>query len=101
MLTEKLPADLTLYVLSFLSFSDIATLHICSRAIHQFIDDHEEALYHQLAVSHRYAEKGRSLKEVRGKDTGMGTGMGTVKEVHGWKEFCKYFISTFLNLTNH
>ncbi|KAI0084953.1 hypothetical protein BDY19DRAFT_909395 [Irpex rosettiformis] len=84
-LTETLPADLTIYILSFLSFADIVTLSVLARSYHHFIQNHEDALYHQLAVSHRYAKKGKSLEGLKGEK-------GVVRvdgAVQTWKEFCR------------
>ncbi|KAI0689669.1 hypothetical protein BC835DRAFT_1368073 [Cytidiella melzeri] len=48
-----LPSDITLYILSFISFHAISKLYTLSRSTYCFLHKHKDALYHQLAELER------------------------------------------------
>jgi hypothetical protein len=49
-----LPTELSLYILRDLSLSDLANLQTVSRDVHSFLKIHEDAVYHNAAVYHRF-----------------------------------------------
>jgi hypothetical protein len=82
-----LPADITLYILSFLPFQDIGALYTLSRSCGKFLEDNENALYHQLAVSHRFAALGVSLAYAVEKQ--LEKGGYHAKGTKTWKDLCE------------
>ncbi|KAI0338346.1 hypothetical protein BDW22DRAFT_706892 [Trametopsis cervina] len=82
-----LPSDLTLYTLSFLPLRDISTLYSLSRSIRNFLLQHEDALYHQLAILHRFAVSGVSLEDTKAAE--ISRGGHHLKGVKSWKDFCR------------
>ncbi|KAI0073855.1 hypothetical protein K474DRAFT_135474 [Panus rudis PR-1116 ss-1] len=92
-----LPADISLHILSFLSLSDIANLHLTSRGNHRFLADHESEVYHQLAVSYRYVSPGTSLHEAIVAEYPSSWLNGT----EDWKDFFRRWTILERNWSGH
>ena len=86
---SDLPADLTLYILSFLSFKHINALYPVSRSLFKFLHDHQDALYHRLAIAHRYALPGVSLADTVAAQLEK-KGGGHLRDIDTWRDFCEY-----------
>ena len=84
---SSLSPDLSLYVLSYLGYQDALQLYSVSRATYQFCTDHEDALYHQLAVAHRFVKSGMTLED--GVALEISTGGYHVQGAQTWKDFCE------------
>lgn len=82
-------SDLFLHVLSLLDFRDVLTLYILSRDIHQYLADHEAAIFHQLAILHRFVSAGVSLQEAVRAEEHHGDWL---KGVQSWKELCALYL---------
>ncbi|KAI0338343.1 hypothetical protein BDW22DRAFT_706508 [Trametopsis cervina] len=82
-----LSPDLTLYTLSFLPLRDICRLYLVSRSIRNFLLHHEDALYHQLAILHRFAVSGVSLEDTKAAE--ISRGGHHLKGVKSWKDLCR------------
>lgn len=78
-------SDLSLYVLSLLEFKDICTLYLLSRNIRQFLINHESAIFHQLAILHRFVSVGIALEDAARAEEHRG---GWLDGVQTWKELC-------------
>ena len=89
MLTS-LPSDVFLYIISFLSFQDLHNLYLLSRTCSDFITSHEDAIFHQLAVAHRFVSPGTSLGDVPYPGLVSRTHGGDASQlrVGSWKELC-------------
>ncbi|KAH8079071.1 hypothetical protein BXZ70DRAFT_1012658 [Cristinia sonorae] len=85
----KLPADISLYILLFLPIRDICTVHLLSRRHRKLLKSIEEAIFHQLAVSHRFVPSGTSLDDAFAQNS-LGDGDGWPKT---WRNL---FIQQFL-----
>jgi hypothetical protein len=83
-----LPTDLTLYILSLLSFKDVNVLYTVSQSFRNFLHDHQDTLYHQLAIAHRYAAPGMSLADAVAAQIEEKGGYH-LKSVDTWQSFCQ------------
>lgn len=81
------PTDILLYILSFAPVHDLHTLQLVSRQIHNFICDHEDSVYHQAAILHKFAPPEVSLEDVKRTEGRESTWLD---EVRTWKELCEY-----------
>ncbi|CCM01240.1 uncharacterized protein FIBRA_03289 [Fibroporia radiculosa] len=81
-----LPSDISLYILSFLSIRDLASLLRTSHQAHGLIEDNHQTVYHQAAILHQFAPPSISLS-----DTLLSTSSREkwLDDVTTWKEFCK------------
>jgi hypothetical protein len=84
---STLPADLTLYILSLLSFKDVNVLYTVSQSFLKFLHDHQDTLYHQLAIAHRYAAPGMSLANAVAAQIEE-KGGSHLRSVNTWQSFC-------------
>jgi hypothetical protein len=84
---STLPADVTLHILSSLSFGDVNALYTVSKSFHKFLHNHQDALYHQLAIAHRYAVPGMSLADAVAAQIEE-KGGGHLRSVNTWQSFC-------------
>ena len=82
-----LSPDIVLYILSFLSLPDVVQLYRVSRGVHRFLVDNESAIYHQLAVLHRFVTPGSSLEHLIKQDKTQG---GYLNGTTSWKDLCEY-----------
>lgn len=82
-------SDLSLYILSFLEFKDVFALYLLSRDIHHFLAEHETAIFHQLAILHRFVLIGVSLENATRAEEHRG---GWLHGVQSWKELCTYLV---------
>lgn len=81
----QLSLDIALYVLSILPLQDVVKLYVISRDTRQFLVDHEGAIFHQLAVLHRYVKTGTLLEDVVLSEKHRGNWLG---EARTWKDLC-------------
>jgi hypothetical protein len=86
-----LPADLTLHILSSLSFRDVKALYTVSKSFHKFLYDHQDTLYHQLAIAHRYTVPGMSLADAVAAQLEE-KGGGHLGGVDTWQSFCECYL---------
>ena len=86
-----LSPDVLLNVLRFLGLPEISSISVVCRDSHNFVINHESEIYHQVAVTCRFAPSGCSLKEVVLSEVESTWLHG----VRTWKEFGQYeFLST-------
>ncbi|GJE88810.1 hypothetical protein PsYK624_048970 [Phanerochaete sordida] len=78
-----LSLDITLHVLSYLTLAQAARLHLLCRDTHRFLDDNEQAIYHQFAVSLHFAPQGLSLDDLAARHPVW------LKDVRTWKGLCR------------
>ncbi|KAK7689563.1 hypothetical protein QCA50_007355 [Cerrena zonata] len=83
-----LPSDVLLHILLFLGSGDIARIYILSRGSHKFLVDHESEVYHQLAISCRFALSGCSLKDTILPETHRDSSW--LRGADTWKELGRY-----------
>ena len=83
----QFPTDILLYILSFSAVHGLYSLQLVSRQIHHFICDHEDSIYHQAAVFHKFAPPEVSLEKVIRTEARDSTWLDDVRT---WKELCKY-----------
>ena len=88
-------SDILLHVLSFLEFKEVLALYLLSRDIHQYLADHEVAIFHQLAILHRFVSIGTALDDAIRIEEPYGDWL---KGVHSWKELCMLCSSALGNV---
>lgn len=82
----QFPTDIFLYILSFSPVRDLYSLHLVSRQIHRSLCNHEEIIYHQAAVLHKFAPPEVSLEKVKCTEARESTWLD---DVQTWKELCE------------
>ena len=80
-----LTPDIVLYTLSYLTLPDVLKLYTLSHDTHDFLVDHESAVFHQLAVLHRFVTPGTTLEDAVADEHTVG---GLLDGVTTWKELC-------------
>ncbi|RPD56591.1 hypothetical protein L226DRAFT_502116 [Lentinus tigrinus ALCF2SS1-7] len=78
----SLPADVSLQVLAYLSLNELSQTRRAARAIDQFFHAHEDSIYHQAAIYHRFVRPQTALADVVLAD-------GWLEGVRDWKELCR------------
>ena len=81
----QFPTDILLYILSFAPVHDLCSLQLVSRQVYHFICDHEDSVYHQAAILHKFAPPEVSLDEVKRTEARESTWLDDVRT---WKELC-------------
>ncbi|KAI0700684.1 hypothetical protein C8T65DRAFT_657499 [Cerioporus squamosus] len=79
----SLPADVSLHVLAYLSLHDLSQVRQASRATNRFFHDHEDSIYHQAAIHHRFVRPQTALEDA------VALGDSWLEEVRDWKELCR------------
>lgn len=83
----QFPTDIFLYIISFAPVHDLCSLQLVSRQLFHLICDHEDSIYHQAAVLHKFAPPEVSLENVKCTEARRCT---WVADVQTWKELCEY-----------
>ncbi|KAI0353079.1 hypothetical protein OH77DRAFT_1427857 [Trametes cingulata] len=92
----SLPADISLHVLAYLSLNDLYHLRLVCKRIHGFFEAHEETIYHQAAIYHRFVRSQTSLE-----DAALTTGQEWLYGVQDWKELCRRWTTLERNWSGH
>ena len=79
----SLSLDITLHILSYLTLAEAARLHLLCRDTHRFLDDNEQIIYHQFAVSLHFAPPGLGLDQLVNRHSVW------LKDVRSWKDLCE------------
>ena len=88
---SSLSTDIVLYTLSFLPLPDVVKLYVLSRDVTRFLTENETAIYHQLAIIHRFVAPGIALQDAVESERAVG---GLLDGVTTWKELCAYPLRT-------
>ena len=87
---SSLPPDITLYLLSFLSLTDVVKLHALSRDFSDFLAANEATIYHQLAILHHFTAPGVALEDAVEREQAVG---GLLDGVTTWKQLCTFMVT--------
>ncbi|KZT71172.1 hypothetical protein DAEQUDRAFT_140769 [Daedalea quercina L-15889] len=94
----QFPTDIFLCILSFIPVHDLLSLQLVSRQAHSLIHSHEESIYHQAAVLHRFAPPEVSLEKVKQLEV---RNSAWLDDVRGWKELCRRWTVVEQNWDGH
>ncbi|KAI0375899.1 hypothetical protein BV20DRAFT_23587 [Pilatotrama ljubarskyi] len=91
-----LPADISLHVLAYLSLNDLYHLRLVCKRINGFFEAHEETIYHQAAIYHRFVKPQTSLE-----DAAQAAGEEWLSGARDWKELCRRWATLERNWDGH
>lgn len=80
----SLPVDVSLHVFAYLSLQDLARVRRAARAIDQFFRAHEDTIYHQAGIYHRFVRPQTAL------DDAVVLADSSFEGVRDWKELCRH-----------
>ncbi|RDX49386.1 hypothetical protein OH76DRAFT_1403606 [Lentinus brumalis] len=79
----SLPADVSLHVFAYLSLHDLSQVRVAARAVDQFFHTHEDSIYHQAAIYHRFVRPQTALEDA------VILERNCLEGVRDWKELCR------------
>ena len=79
----SLPSDISLHIFASLSLHDLLQLRLVSREVDSYLTAHEDSIYHQAAIYHRFVRTRTSLEDA------VRDGGRWLAGVRDWKELCR------------